>query len=385
MMIIPLYPSFYGEQGLFAVCFRLCGGYKHRCVSNTPEDVMESLRSLHKARFTDVLDYGIQLFKKNFRKIFLINLLFNIPIQILLTIVNPMFSNQYLNLFDTTSMISPEPSAMFSSILTLYTMVFGVLALYGLNALTLQNIWQGAVIKLVYSDAVLKQERTIRQVIRECFRQFWTLLGGRVLYGLIQYGITMVLYFGFVIIILAGIFSATGIVSVSITTPWLSVILTILGILIALAAVFFVAVLLSFFFGRFWMFLPSICIEQQKAGTAIGRGGNLGKHGFWLIGLTGVTGYSLAWMFPGIVNSVFTALNLASGSMDVGLMRVSAVITQLFTAVLQPLMTCIMTALYITLRVRREGLDMETTLWSIKKEELEKTQRWMAEAPNAAE
>ncbi len=346
---------------------------------------MESLRSLHKARFTDVLDYGIQLFKKNFRKIFLINLLFNIPIQILLTIVNPMFSNQYLNLFDTTSMISPEPSAMFSSILTLYTMVFGVLALYGLNALTLQNIWQGAVIKLVYSDAVLKQERTIRQVIRECFRQFWTLLGGRVLYGLIQYGITMVLYFGFVIIILAGIFSATGIVSVSITTPWLSVILTILGILIALAVVFFVAVLLSFFFGRFWMFLPSICIEQQKAGAAIGRGGNLGKHGFWLIGLTGVTGYSLAWMFPGIVNSVFTALNLASGSMDVGLMRVSAVITQLFTAVLQPLMTCIMTALYITLRVRREGLDMETTLWSIKKEELEKTQRWMAEAPNAAE
>lgn len=347
---------------------------------------MESLRSLHKARFTDVLDYGIQLFKKHFRKIFLINLLFNIPIQILLTIVNPMFSNQYWKLFDTTaSMITPEPRAMFSSILTLYTMVFGVLALYGLNALTLQNIWQGAVIKLVYSDAVLKQERTIRQVIKECFRQFWTLLGGRVLYGLIQYGISIIMYFALVIVVLAGIFAATGIITIGITTPWVAVVLTILGILIALAVIFFSAILVGSFFGRFWMYLPSICIEQQKVGNAIGRGGNLGKHGFWLIGLTGVVGYIFAWMFPGIVNSVFSVLNLASGSLDVTLLRVSAVVTQLFTAVLQPLMTCIMTALYITLRVKREGLDMEAALWSIKKEELEKTQRWMAEAPNAAE
>ncbi len=345
---------------------------------------MESLRTLHKARFTDVLDYGIQLFKKHFKKLFLINLIFNIPIQVLLTVINPMFTSQYLTMFDTTSdMISSNPTAMFSSILTLYTMIFGVLALYGLYAMTLQNVWEGSVIKLLYSDVVLKQERSIRQVINECFRQFWSLLGGRFLYGLIQYGIITVLYIAIIALTFAGVFSVMGVVAIE--TPWVTVALAILGILTALVVTFFIVILVGFFFGRFWMYLPAICIEQKKAGDSIGRGANLGKNSFWLISLTYVVGNLFVWLFPGIINTVFSSVALLSGDIDVTLLRVGAVITQIFTAILQPLMICIFTSLYITLRVRREGLDMEVALWSIKQEEKDKTQRWMAEAPNAAE
>ncbi len=345
---------------------------------------MESLRALHKSRFTDVLDYGIQLFKKHFRKIFIINLIFNIPIQVLLTIINPMFTSQYLNMFDTTSdMISSNPTAIFSSILTLYTMVFGVLALYGLNAMTLQNIWEGSIIKLLYSDVVMKRERTIREVISECFRQFWSLVGGRFLYGLVQYGIITVIYIALVAAIFIGAFSAIGLVSLNVT--WVQVVLTILGVLIALAAIFFAVVTVGFFFGRFWMYFPAICIEQKKAGESIGRGGNLGKNSFWLISLTYVVGNLFIWFFPGIINAIFSSATLLSGDVDVTMLRLGLVVTQIFTAVLQPLMICIYTALYITLRVRREGLDMETVLWSIKQEEKDKTQRWMSEAPNAVE
>lgn len=345
---------------------------------------MESLRTLHKARFTDVLDYGIHLFKKHFRKIFIINLIFNIPIQVLMTVINPMFTNQYLNMFDTTSgMVSSNPTAIFSSILTLYTMIFGLLLLYGLNAMTLQNVWEGSVIKLLYSDVVLKQERSIRQVINECFRQFWSLLGGRFLYGLIQYGIITVLYIAFIVFTLIGTFSAVGIVAID--AQWVKVTLTVLGILMAIAVVFFITFLIGFFFGRFWMYFPSICIEQKKAGESISRGGNLGKNSFWLISLTYVVGNFFVWFFPGVINSVFSTATLISGDIDVSMLRLGVVIAQLFTAVLQPLMICIYTALYITLRVRREGLDMEVSLWSIKQEEKDKTQRWMAEAPNAAE
>jgi hypothetical protein len=345
---------------------------------------MESLRTLHKARFTDVLDYGIQLFKKHFKKLFLINLIFNIPIQVLLTVINPMFTSQYFTMFDTTSdMISSNPTAMFSSILTLYTMIFGVLALYGLYAMTLQNVWEGSAIKLLYSDVVLKQERSIRQVVSECFRQFWSLLGGRFLYGLIQYGIITVLYIAILAFTFAGVFSVIG--AVAIETPWVTVVLAILGILTALVITFFIVILVGFFFGRFWMYLPAICIEQKKAGDSIGRGGNLGKNSFWLISLTYVVGNLFVWLFPGIINTAFSSVALLSGDVDVTLLRLGAVITQILTAILQPLMICIFTALYITLRVRREGLDMEVALWSIKQEEKDKTQRWMAEAPNAAE
>lgn len=344
---------------------------------------MESLRTLHKARFTDVLDYGIYLFKKHFRKIFLINLIFNIPIQVLLAILNPMFTSQYLSMFDTAGMVSSNPATMVSSILTLYTMIFGVLALYALNAMTLQNVWEGSVIKLLYSDVVLKQERSIRQVIGECFRQFWSLLGGRFFYGLIQYGITTAIYIVIIVLTLIGTFSAIGLVAIEI--PWVTAVLAILGVLIALAAVFFTAVLVSFFFGRFWMYFPAICIEQKKAGESIGRGGNLGKNSFWLISLTYIVGNFLVWFFPGTINTVFSTATLISGDIDVSMLRLGLVITQIFTAVLQPLIICIFTALYITLRVRREGLDMEVTLWSIKQEERDRTQRWMAEAPNAVE
>ncbi len=344
---------------------------------------MESLRTLHKARFTDVLDYGIYLFKKHFKKIFIINMIFNIPMQVLLTILNPIFTSQYFSLFDTSAMVSPSPTAMFSSILTLYTMVFVVLVLYGVYAMTLQNVWEGSVIKLLYSDVVLKQERSVHQVIRECFRQFWALLGGRFFYGLIQYGIVTVLYIAIITLTLIGAFSVFGIVSIQV--PWVETVLTIVGILLIVAVIFFIAVLVSYFFGRFWMYLPAICIEQKKAGESIGRGGNLGKNNFWLISLTYIVGNLLVWLFPGVINTVFSTVSLISGDIEVSMLRLGMVVTQIFTAVLQPLIICIFTALYITLRVRREGLDMEVTLWSIKQEEKERMQRWMAEAPNAAE
>ena len=67
---------------------------------------MESLRSLQRATFTDVLDYGIFLFKKHLKKLFIINLIFNIPVILLLTIFNPVFTEQYWNLLNPTDIVA---------------------------------------------------------------------------------------------------------------------------------------------------------------------------------------------------------------------------------------------------------------------------------------
>jgi hypothetical protein len=344
---------------------------------------MESFRSLRKARFTDILDYGIQLYKKHFREIFLLNLMFNIPMMVLLALINPVFTDQYWNMFNTTTDI--EPNAIFSSVLTLYTMVFGVIALYGINTLTLQNVWEGSVIKILYADVVLNQKRSIKQVVRECFKQFWTLMLGRLLYNLIIYAVVFVLYFIIVIGVFVGVFAVIGSAASSLAAPWVMVVLTIVGTLLALAFVIGIAVLVSFFLGRYWLFLPSICIEQKKGAESISRCNSLGKNNFWLLSLTYAVGYLFIMMFPGIVNISFNAISLLAGDTDLVLLKTGMVVTQIFTAVLQPLLTCILTALYIALRVKREGLDMEVTLWSIKQEEMDRTHRWMAEAPNVSE
>lgn len=346
---------------------------------------MESLRPLRKAAFTDVLDYGVYFFRKHFRKILLLNLMFNLPVMLLIAILNPMLTSQYLGFFNPAANTFSDPTDIVSSIFTLYAMMFVTLALYGLHGLTLSNMMEGSIIKLIYADAVLKQERTLKQVIRECFGQFGSMLLGKILFGLIQAAVFFAVYIIIVIGAFGGTFAFMGITAVSLSTPWASVVLTILCVLACVALLLFILIMICFFIGRYWMFLPAVCIEQQKAGSSIGRCGNLGKNSFFLISLAYAGGGLLVGLFPGVVNISFGLASAISGNVDVTLIQIGTVVTQVFSAVLQPLLTCILAALYITLRVKREGLDMEMALWEIKKEEFDRTQRWVTEAPNVTE
>jgi len=346
---------------------------------------MDSLRPLRKAAFTDVLDYGVFFFRKHFRKILLLNLMFNLPVMLLIAILNPMLTSQYWGFINPSADIVADPAGIVSSLFTLYAMIFVTLGLYGLHSLTLANMMEGSIIKIIYADAVLKQEKTLKQVIRECFGQFGSMLLGKLLYGLIMAAVLFAVYIIIAIGAFAGTFAFMGLTAVSISTPWVSVVLTILCVLVLVALLLFILILMCFFIGRYRMFLPAICIEQQKAGSSIGRCGNLGKNSFFLISLAYAGGGLLVGLFPGVINISLAIASAISGNLDVTLIQMGTVVTQVFSSVLQPLLTCILSALYITLRVKREGLDIEMALWEIKKEEFDRTQRWVAEAPNVTE
>ena len=344
---------------------------------------MESLRPLHKARFADILDYGIFLYKKHFKKIFILNLILNIPFMLFIAIANPMFTGNYQNLLNPQSAVEADPAGMISSIFSLYAVLFIYLAINAIYALTLKNLLDGSIIKIIYADAVLGESRTLKQVVRECMKQFGTLIVGSIFYMLI---IGAVIIAGY-IIVLAGVFIATfailGISSTSMVSPWITIILSIIGILAAILVMFFFALIICFFIGKYWMYLPAICIEQKKAGTSMERCNKIGKNSFYLIGLTYLFAYFIVFLFPGVINSVISFVNLATGNMDIDIMKMGVIITQLISSILQPLVTCILTALYITLRVKREGLDMEIDLWEIKKEKAAKERRWTAEVQNS--
>jgi|GEM_PF-856830 len=343
---------------------------------------MESLRPLQRAKFTDVLDYGIFLFRKHFKKLFIINLIFNIPVMLLLAILNPVFTEQYWSFINPTDIVAADPADILSSMFTLYAMLFGSLALQGLYTVTVKNVMEGTMVKIIYSGTVLNRERTIKQAVKECFGQFGTLFLGRMIYILIQSAVFIGIYIILIIGMFAVVFSTMGIAAASVAAPLGSVLLTVLGILAAIVILIFVALLVGFFYGKYWMFLPAVCIEQQKAGSSIGRCNELGKNGFKLIALTFTFGYMLIGLFPLTVSSAFNVAGLASGSFNVEIIRIGTVITQIFSELLRPLLTCILTALYITLKVKREGLDIEIALWEIKREELERKKRMLQEAPN---
>lgn len=344
---------------------------------------MNSLRALKKATFTDVLDYGIFLFRKHFKEILILNLIFNIPAMILLTVFNPVFTEQYGNLLNPAGMVTVDPNEILPSMLTLYAMLFGSVVLQGIYTLTLKNFMEGSIVKIIYSDIVLNRKRTVKQAVKECFSQFGMLLLGRMLYILIQCAVFAVLY----IVLVAGMFALSfGIIGMSaagFTSPKTAVVMGASGILIVAVTIIFILMTVGFFCGKYWMFLPAICIEQQKAGSSIGRCNSIGRNGFFLIGLTFASGYILVWLFPFVVSSVFSIVSLVSGNFDIELLRIGTVITQIFSEILRPLLTCILTALYITLRVKREGLDMEITLRKIRLEEIERRKYLLQEAPDA--
>lgn len=340
---------------------------------------MESLRPLHKATFTDVLDYGIYLYKKHFKKIFLLNLMFNIPIMMLITVVNPLFTDNYQDLLNP-QIDTAVPFSMFSSVMSLYAVLFLYLAVNAIYGLTLKNVLDGSIIKIIYSDTVLKEDRNLKQVIKECFRQFGTLLSGRILYMVIQGAVFFALYIILTIGIFIITFASIGVFSSVTVSPWVTVVLSIIGILALLVAVFFIALTICFFNGKYWMFLPAICIEQKKTGATVERCNKIGRNSFYTIGLTYLFAYLIATFLPSILSSIVSLINIASGTMDIALLKIGSVFTQLITSLFQPLVTCILTALYITQRTKREGLDIENDLWEIKKEEAAKNRRWTAEA-----
>lgn len=347
--------------------------------ADLPEVTMESLRPLNKANFADVLDYGIFLFKKHFKKIFLLNLMLNIPFLLILAALSPTIANDYKLVLNPEA-IESNPTAIFSSILSLYATLFLFLAVYGIHGITLNNIMEGSIVKIIYSDVILGESRTIKQVVKECFGQFGSMLLGRILYNLIQGAV----FIGVYIAVAAGMFiisiAATVVFTAGAVSPWITVVLTVIGVLAAIVLLFFIGLTIYYFMGKYWMFLPAICIEQKKAGESVERCNRIGQSSFYLTGLTYLFIYLIVYLLPGTINSIAALVSVLTGNMDVSVLAVGSIITQLVSSMLQPLITCVLTALYITLRVKREGLDLEIDLWKIKMEEASKARRWTAEA-----
>ena len=339
---------------------------------------METLRPLRNARFTDIIDYGFFLYKKHFWKIFLLDLMFYLPFVVLYTIINPVFTDSYLNFFNTPESIMIEPSELISSMLTLYAMIFGSLFVFIIYWVTLNNVMDGSIIKILYADVVLKKEKTVGQVVRECFRQFGTLVAGKILYGMIMFVIAIALYLIILIGIFVGTFSLFGLFSVA-SLQWSRIVAIIFAAIILILGFVFIILAVGYFGGMYWMFLPAVCIEHKRAGQSIGRCGNLGKRSFFLISRSYIAGTVLVALFPSIINIIVFFISSVTGNIDITLWQVGSVVSQLLAAILQPLFVCIMTALYITLRVRREGLDIEVSLWKIIKDNFDKAQRWTAE------
>jgi hypothetical protein len=118
------------------------------------------------------------------------------------------------------------------------------------------------------------------------------------------------------------------------------------------------------------MATPALLLEDASVGRAFVRGWRIVRMGFWrttgTMLLTAVLAYVLSVLLAApssVLNLVFTSLNPDDLRAVAGVHPVQLVVTGIFTAVsstiVLPFLASVATLLYIDVRMRREGLDVE--------------------------
>lgn len=320
----------------------------------------EKCRYLTKMSIGDVLDYSIEIYKRNFKKITILALYFYVPFIFLYTLVISYFSSDLISNSIVPGKIGSSSSFPFT-IMAFYLIIMVMGFLYLIYSITLKSVMDASIAKIVYSDVTLGNVSALKTIIKDCFKRFSSLLANRVLSYLIIMGIVLGAYFVMVIIILVftvgGVFLSTSFQKgegAQINTAGA----VIAGIFIGLIVVaIFLAILLlvTYIIARYSMGIQSVIIENKTATEGISRCNSLVKKNFWHVSMTYIFGVLLFYTIPTLLTYGAQSLLLVSRNLFIA----AATLVQIATAVINPFITVLLTVLFINLKIKSEGLDLE--------------------------
>ena len=247
-------------------------------------------------------------------------------------------------LFDATASADPDLDALVGALggLGVYGLVTLVLQLLGISLIT-------GMLILVVSRAVLGQKMTPGELWAAIRGRLPALVGLNVVVGLAWFT-------ALVAPILLGLLGL-------LVADWLGAVLGLVGFLAGVVLAVFVWTKLS-------MAVPALILEEASVGTALGRSWALVRGGFWrVVGILALTG-----LITGITAAIISApFGLVGGGLmffdpqdpmvAAGLSPVQLVLNALGSiianTIVYPFTAGVTALLYIDLRMRREGLDVE--------------------------
>ncbi|MCX7708817.1 MAG: hypothetical protein N2484_03090 [Clostridia bacterium] len=320
----------------------------------------ESEIALKRMSVGDVLDYSIEIYKRNFKKLSILSLIFYIPFMLIYSLVISYMSGDFINLSNNISNLDKSVENIPYMMIAYYVTILGMGLLKVVYSLTIKTVFDASVIKIVYSDALYQKEQDIKSVIKESFKKFKPLLVNRILYYLIIWGIGIGIYIVFVILMLIIIFasvfslSSSGITHSS-PNPVLSVVLIVLIGILSIAALAAMVVVIGYFYAKFGMGTHSVVLENKSGADAITRCNEIGKKSFWNISLPFILGTLLFFTIPTLMT--YSAQMLAFTNKTLFVIGNTAV--QLLSALINPYMTTLLTVIFINQKIKSEGLDLE--------------------------
>lgn len=243
-------------------------------------------RVLRKMSVGDVLDYSVEVYKRNAKKLTLLALIFFVPFMFVYTLVVSYISSEMAGF--TKGNVSPGGSASdFTYMLLAYNLILVVMVLvYFAYTVTLKAVMDTAVVRVVYSDVVNRTVQDLKSAVKEGFKKLPSLIANKILYGLILSGAVVAVYIVLIVVILIASFS---------TVP-------------------------------FFMSNPLI-FSLISAGA-----------------------YGILFV-------------------NRSLYVVVAAVTQIITSLIYPALTVLMTMLFINLKIKKEGLDLEVKVDELLEEE----------------
>jgi hypothetical protein len=221
------------------------------------------------------------------------------------------------------------------------------------------------VTQIIYEDAVHGRDIEWKAAMKKSFQSFGRLLLNRLLYGLILYGIMTAAAIAFYFVLFLVILALLGPFTASMGGGAAGVIVGILTGLLAVAGVLGMLLFIGYFAMRFGLGTQSVIVENTAASRAISRSHELTTKKFWHSGLTVGIAILMSTMLPTLLASAAYFLVF----FDKGLYSIANSAVQIISGIIQPFLTVVLTMLFIDLKIRKEGLDLEAKVDVMLEEE----------------
>lgn len=290
----------------------------------------------------DILDYSVELFKNNFKQLSIISLICYAPFSLLSAYFSADSYDNWSSLFKNQGHIQSstlvDSSMRQSAISTLFFFLSLILFF------TVFTAADAAISRIIYQDAVYGRREKALPHLKEGFRKLGSLFVQRLLLGLILSGIF------FVSFLLIGILFAAMIPnSYSHSNGFLY------GII--LLFIFTAIIVLTIFFTIRLVFgLNVIAIDNGDIGKSFSKSWNLTKGS--------ILKTFVVFLFSGFIYASITSITSLSPFLLYYLLgkntfKVALIASQFFITLLYPYTWAILTVTYTSLKIKKEGLDLE--------------------------
>jgi hypothetical protein len=308
---------------------------------------------LRKMSAVDIVDYSIEVYKRNIKKLTVLTLIMYVPFALLYVFLSGYISKDL-------SRLTAGNGESFSLIIAFMLVSLGLLFVYMCYFLTINGVLQAAITKVVYGDVVYGKSLGLKEVIRDSFKKIFKILGYRVLFYLIMSGAIMGIFFVFYLFLWAVLlFFGTGAAFFSGGGRFTEGILIFSGAIIIIVLILGVLLGLGFFYIKFGMGVQAIAVENKGATEGIARSADLTKKMFWNSFIALFTGGLIYVFIPSVSVGITVILSLADNELYRQVQLGATAFIQLGYAMFYPFLATLTTNIFINCKINNEGLDLE--------------------------